>query len=78
MRAFVMKCTSYEFYKMKVFASLMTKTFSSLQNTNEITERAHISVEDIQPAIRKFKLGKAPGAYKIHPEVITNQGREVD
>ena len=35
-------------------------------------------MEELQAANRKIKIGKAPGADEIYPEMIKNQGIEAD
>lgn len=38
----------------------------------------NITMEELNKAKRKLKLGKAPGADDIYPEMVLNQGKEAD
>ena len=47
-------------------------------NQGETHEDSDITIEEVQKAIKKVKVGKSPGADEIYPEMIKNQGREAD
>ena len=50
-------------------------------NTNLMIEQevdTDITMEELNKAKRKIKIGKAPGADDIYPEMILNQGKEAD
>merc|ERR1712142_737164 len=43
-----------------------------INQPEEVDEDTSISMEELQAAIRKIKIGKAPGADQIYPEMIKN------
>ena len=50
-------------------------------NTNLMIEQevdTDITMEELNKAKKKIKIGKAPGADDIYPEMILNQGKEAD
>ena len=55
-----------------------TNQVTGALNQAELDEDTNISMEELQAAIRKIKIGKAPGADQIYPEMIKNQGIEAD
>ena len=71
----------------KYFEELHNPTRVQTRSVNETTrmrdgedigEEVDITIEEIQTAIRKIKLGKSPGADEIYPEMIKNQGKDAD